>query len=598
MEREGDMVDRNLIKPCVYMLEGLYESTNENDDERLYLTSFEGDFLAASRDFYRLEGERLLRESNAGSYCRHTRKRINEEGDRCRSTLSQTTAPKITRVVEDELIKNKMRGLIEMDSGVKYMVDNDRLEDLELVFDLNSRVDPKKAELTKAIQKRVVEIGSDVNTAAIAASQAQHGPLPEVDGEGTKDAKPGAERVVNQQTAAAIKWVEDVLHLKDKYDTICKAAFQGDQALETALTRSFSEFINAFPRSSEYISLFIDENMKKGIKGKTESEVDMLLDKAILLLRYIQDKDMFERYYKKHLCKRLLMAKSLSVDVEKQMISRMKIELGNNFTTKLEAMFTDMSRSEELTAGFRQHVARLGDADPKRIDLSINVLTSMTWPLENMGPSSDNHEKTEMKCIFPPLIERIKQSFERFYAEKHSGRVLTWQAKMGTADIRVTFPRVPGKEAPLSKERRYEFNVSTYAMIVLLLFNDVPPGQSLTFEEIQGRTNIPTNDLTRNLQSLALVQKTKVLTKEPKSKEISPSDRFFFNEGFQSKFLRVKVGVVMSGNKVEAEQERKETEKKNNDSRSFNIEAAVVRIMKLVFPTGTPFLTPSPEVEH
>jgi cullin 3 len=68
------------------------------------------------------------------------------------------------------------------------------------------------------------------------------------------------------------------------------------------------------------------------------------------------------------------------------------------------------------------------------------------------------------------------------------------------------------------------------------------------------------------------------------SKDIKPSDRFSFNEGFQGKFHRIKVGVVTSGNKVESDRERKETERKNDGSRGFCIEAAVVRIMKYVHP--------------
>lgn len=584
MERDGDIIDKHLIKSCIYMLEGLYESSQEDENERLYNTSFEEDFLRASREFYHAEGETLLRESDAGTYCRHTRSRITEEQDRCRSTLSEATTPKIEKVVEEELIQNKIHDLIEMESGVRYMVDNDRLEELGLIYDLNARVDPKKAELTKAIQKRVIEMGTEVNKAAIAASQASQAPSAEA-----KDdkAKAPTEKAVNQQTAAAIVWVEEVLVLKDKFDGIWKTAFESDQPLQTALTRSFTDFINSstFTRGSEYISLFIDENMKKGIKGKTEHEIDIVLDKAITLLRYIQDKDMFERYYKKHLCRRLLMNKSLSNDVEKQMISRMKIELGNNFTLKLEAMFKDMTISEELTAGYKAHVESLGAPDPKRIELGINVLTSMTWPLETMGNLAESDE-AKMECVYPPAIERIKKGFEKFYAEKHSGRMLTWQPNMGTADIRATFPKLSGKEG--SRERKYELNVSTYAMVVLLLFNDLPEGGSLSFEEIQARTNIPSHELIRNLQSLAIAPKTRILLKEPMSKDVKPTDRFTFNGSFQSKFLKLKVGVVSAGNKVESDRERRETEKKNDDSRSFCVEAAVVRIMKYVLPLHHP----------
>ena len=272
------------------------------------------------------------------------------------------------------------------------------------------------------------------------------------------------------------------------------------------------------------------------------------------------------------------MGRSHSIDVEKQMISRMKIELGNSFTLKLEAMFKDMTLSEELTAGYKKHISGLGETDSKHVDLGINVLTSMTWPLETMRGLDDERD-AKMKTIYPPIIEKVKTSFEQFYAQRYSGRVLSWQGNMGTADIKATFPKVPSKDGP-PKVRTHELNVSTYAMIVLLLFNDLPSGASMTFEEIQVKTNIPSNELIRNLQSLAVAPKTRILLKEPMSKDVKPTDRFIFNESFQGKFVKIKVGVVTAGNKVENDKERKETERKNNDSRGYVIEAAIVRIMK------------------
>ena len=577
MEREGDIIDKNLIRSCVYMLEGLYENEEEEESTKLYLTAFEPEFLRVSRDFYQSEARMLLRDSDAGTFCRHTRKRVNEEQDRCRSTLSLLTAPKIKAVIEDELVRNHIREVIELEgSGVKYMLDNDRIGELEMVYELISRVDPKKEELKKALQKRVVELGGDVNAAAIASIQPQAAKPTKAEGEKADgDGKPSTEKPLNQQTAAAIKWVDDVLQLKEKYDEIWRRAFSSDQGLQTALTRSFSDFINAFSRSSEYLSLFFDENMKKGIKGKTENEVDDILDKGVTLLRYIQDKDMFERYYKKHLSRRLLMKRSVSMDVERQMISKMKMEVGNTFTQRIEAMFKDMTVSEDLSSGYKDHVAKLGDPDPKRVELDMHVLTSTMWPLEAMAPSYKDGE-AKPTCIFPSQIEHIKLGFEKFYLDKHSGRQLTWQANMGTADIRAYFAESKGK----IKTR--ELNVSTYAMVILLLFNDLASGESLDFEDIQGKTNIPTNELIRNLQSLAVAPKTRVLIKEPMSKDIKPTDKFFFNESFYSNFTKIKIGVVTSGNRIEADDERKETEKKNNDTRGGIIEAAVVRIMKYV----------------
>lgn len=575
MEREGDFIDTALIRSCIYMLEGLYEKEDE-EATKLYLTIFEPEYLAASEAFYEAEGLSILAQADAGTFCRHAKRRASEEQDRCRSTLSPLTLPKIRAVVEDKFIKKNLREVIALEgSGVKFMLDNDRLNDLDMIYDLSSRVDPKKEELKQAVQSRIVDSGNEINRAA-SISSAVSQPKPSKSGGDKADGedKASAEKPISLQTAAAIKWVDDILNLKEKYDNVLSTAFQSDQVIQTAVSRSFTDFINAFERSSEYLSLFFDENMKKGIKGKTENEVDMLLDKGITLLRYVQDKDMFERYYKKHLSRRLLMKRSVSMDAERQMISKMKMTVGNTFTQKIESMFKDIGISEDLSSNYKMQVSQLGDPDPKRAELDINVLTSTMWPLETMAPSYRD-EESQPVCIFPPQIERIKQGFEKFYLDKHSGRQLTWQANMGTVDLRAYFHRMKGKKTR-------EINVSTYAMVILMLFNNLPPGQSYTCEEIQAKTNIPLNELTRNLQSLAVAQKNRILIKEPMSKDVKDDDKFFFNENFNSPFQRIKIGVVTGGNKVEDSEERRETEKKNNDTRGGTIEAAIVRIMKYV----------------
>lgn len=572
MEREGDIIDKSLIRSCIYMLEGLYETEDETTATKLYLTSFEPEFLAASELFYKNEGQVLLRNDNAGDFCKNIKNRLNEEADRCRSTLSPLTIPKIRSVLETELIKQYMPDIIKLpNTGVHFMLDNFRVDELEMIYELISKVDPRKEELKTTVQTRIVELGSEINK--VAASNVPTQPTRPENDKVEGETKTTTERPINQQTTAALKWVDDVIQLKGKYDQILNIAFQADQGLQSAFSRSFTDFINAFPRCSEYLSLFFDENMKKGIKGKTENEVDLLLDRGITLLRYIQDKDMFEHYYKKHLSRRLLMKRSVSMDAERQMISKMKLEVGNTFTRRIEAMFSDIAVSEDLTSSFKNHVASLGDPDPRRCELDINVLTTTIWPLDATSRSSRDGEMA-LDFIFPPSIGSLKQGFETFYLSKHSGRRLTWHPSMGTAEIRAYFPESKGK----IKTR--ELNVSTYAMVILVLFNDVPSGASLSCEEIQAKTNIPIDELTRNLQSLAVAPKTRILLKSPMSKDVKPSDKFSFNESFYSQFTKIKIGVVTAANKVEDQDERQSTETKNNDSRGVFVEAVIVRIMK------------------
>ncbi|PYI11415.1 SCF ubiquitin ligase subunit CulC [Aspergillus sclerotiicarbonarius CBS 121057] len=576
LERSGHIIDRALIRHCIYMLEGLYETITEEESSKLYLTVFEPAFLEASRKFYQAEGRRLLETGDAATFCKSATERLSEETERCIDTLSSLTEAKIKDVLDNELIKNNIAEVVKLEgTGARNMLDNDRIDNLRSVYVLSARVDSKKTPLTTAVQRRIVEMGKEINASAIAAAApSSAGKKPEA-GEKKPSEK---EKPVNQQTVAAIKWVDDILGLKQKFDNIWQNAFHGDQVMQSAITSSFSEFINlsqgaADSRSSEYLSLFFDENLKKGIKGKTDSEVDTLLDNGITLLRYIKDKDMFEAYYKKHLSRRLLMKRSVSMDAERQMISKMKMEVGNQFTQRLEAMFKDMTISEDLTSSYKEHVRQSSDPDQKRVELDINVLTSTMWPMEIM--SNVRSEDVQLSCIFPKEIESVKQSFEQFYLGKHNGRKLSWQASMGTADIRATFQRSNGKT------QRHELNVSTYAMIILLLFNDIPAGESLTYTEIQAQTRIPDHDLIRNLQSLAVAPKTRVLKKDPMSKDVKPTDKFFFNHDFQSPFMKVRIGVVSgSANKVENQDQRKETEKKMSEERGASIEAAIVRIMK------------------
>ncbi|EON68584.1 hypothetical protein W97_07842 [Coniosporium apollinis CBS 100218] len=62
--------------------------------------------------------------------------------------------------------------------------------------------------------------------------------------------------------------------------------------------------------------------------------------------------------------------------------------------------------------------------------------------------------------------------------------------------------------------------------------------------------------------------------------DVKPSDRLNFNKDFVGRLHKIKVGVAAAGNNVETDREREPTEKRNNNSRGFSIEAAVVRIMK------------------
>ncbi len=52
----------------------------------------------------------------------------------------------------------------------------------------------------------------------------------------------------------------------------------------------------------------------------------------ITIFRYLQDKDVFESFYKNFLAKRLLDSRRILEDAEKEVIKKLKEECGYNFT--------------------------------------------------------------------------------------------------------------------------------------------------------------------------------------------------------------------------------------------------------------------------
>jgi len=290
------------------------------------------------------------------------------------------------------------------------MLTNDKIDDLTRMFQLFRRVDPNHKILTSGFTAHIQAIGKEINSGFVQPA-----------GKSKEREPSNSETTIN----AALKWVELVLELKAKHEHILAEAFGNEAKMKSCVVEGFSSFININPKTPEFISLFIDENLKKGIKGKTEQETDTILDNATILFRYLKDKDVFERYYKSHLAKRLLQNRSVSDDAERGMLTKLRLVAGYAFTTKLEGMFKDMKVSRDLMADYKLHISHSRVEDDKTPELSVSILTSTYWPL-SFSLSGGGLGK----CIFPPIVEKAKSSFSQFYLGRHSGRQLSWHAGM------------------------------------------------------------------------------------------------------------------------------------------------------------------------
>lgn len=536
-ERRGEVVDRGAVKNACQMLMVL-----GIDSRAVYEEDFERPFLEQSAEFYRSESQKFLGENSASVYIKKVEARINEEAERATHYLDSTTEEPIVRVLEEELISKHMKTIVEMEnSGVVHMLKNNKTDDLACMYKLFIRVINGLKTMCDCISVYLREQGK-----AIVSEEGEDG-------------------------KNAILYIQSMLDLKDRFDHFLHESFSDDKQFKQMISKDFEYFINLNPKSPEYLSLFIDEKLKKGVKGMTEQEIETVLDKSMVLFRFLQEKDVFERYYKQHLARRLLLNKSGSDDSEKNMISKLKTECGCQFTSKLEGMFKDMTVSNTIMEEFKGFLST-AQVNLSGVDLTVRVLTTGFWPTQSATP----------RCNIPSSARIAFENFRRFYLAKHSGRQLTLQPQLGNADLNATFYGAKRDDdasgASSSKgPRKHIIQVSTYQMCVLMLFNN---RDKWTYEEIKNETDIPEKDLMRAIQSLAIGKiAQRILQKEPKTKEIEPSHVLSVNDQFTSKLFRVKIQTV-AANKGEAEPERKETRTKVDEDRKHEIEAAIVRIMK------------------
>uniref|UniRef100_A0A6Q2WZP6 Cullin family profile domain-containing protein n=1 Tax=Esox lucius TaxID=8010 RepID=A0A6Q2WZP6_ESOLU len=467
-ERNGETVDRSLLRSLLGML----------SDLQVYKESFEERFLTDTNRLYAAEGQRLMQERDVPEYLHHVARRLEEENDRVISYLDQSTQKPLISNVEKQLLGEHMAAILQ--KGLSILLDGNRVTELALLYQLFSKVKGGLPTLLQHWRDYIKSFGGEIVG------------TPEKD----KD------------------MVQDLLDFKDKMDNVTQGCFNRNESFINAMKEAFEAFINKRPnKPAELIAKYVDSKLRAGNKEATEEELERILDKIMIIFRFIH-------------------------------------ECGAAFTSKLEGMFKDMELSKDVMIQFKQYTQN--QSEPSQIELTVNILTMGYWPTY-----------TPMEVHLPPEMVKLQEVFKLFYLGKHSGRKLQWQPTLGHAVLRTEF-----------KEGKKELQVSLFQTLVLLMFNEA---EEFSVEEIKSATGIEEGELRRTLQSLAC-GKARVLNKNPRGKDVEDGDRFNFNNEFRHKLFRIKINQIQMKETVE---EQVSTTERVFQDRQYQIDAAVVRIMKM-----------------
>eukprot|EP00871_Galdieria_phlegrea_P003715 jgi/Galph1/4344/GphlegSOOS_G3022.1 len=541
-ERQSEVVDQSLIQAVVSIFIEL-----GNGSLKLYTEELESFYLASVAEYCKQVSSRWAEEDSFPMYMIRVEDTLQDEVTRCKTYFIEQTEERSLLICESELLDaHQQKLLLKEHSGFIPLLLQGRKDDLARWYRLFSR-----PGVTRGIEPAAEMLREQILQ------------------EGNAIVKSFRERVEltlkssGDKSMSSRQLIEQLMEIHERYMGVIVSCLGNNARFYRAVKEAFESFLNQPLGSAsfaEILSNYCDSLLKVGGEARdlSETQIEERLDQAIKLFSYLSEKDLFGEFYRKQLSKRLLFQRSLSEDLERSFITKLKMTCGSQYTSKLEGMVTDMHLSQDMQEAFRSWTkSYTAQSLMGNVEFSITVLTTGHWP---------TYKSDDLRL--PEELTKCLSVFQEFYDSRTSQRKLRWVHSLGVGTLSCS-------GFPLAKVKNFELQVSTHQMCILLLFNET---NRLSLRWICEQLNVDNNE-----QDLEGIRKYLLSLCNPKypiliRKETDGNEEFYeINLQFAPYQRRIKIPLLMA----RINQEEKEAARSAVDEdRRHAIEAAIVRIMK------------------
>eukprot|EP00049_Salpingoeca_infusionum_P008577 m.142202 g.142202 ORF g.142202 m.142202 type:complete len:734 (-) comp14052_c0_seq1:249-2450(-) len=511
----------NVLKSISSMLIQVGDNDKHFD---FYDQTVQQKLLTQAQDFH-LESAGHFQSCSTSEYLQFLLQRLDFERTLVLECLDEQTMPKLKQIVMSTLLEPYITDILSLPCGFSSMIDVGNHAELSNMYILYHEIADGPKVLLKAFRQHVEHLAST----ALAAT--------------ALDPK------------AAVPAMMKLVGILQKMSDISETCFQKnslpDELFLRAIASGFNSALVSCQHGAEYLARAFDDILKNSEKTMTGDEARTSVKELMRLFKMLDDRDIFERYYKQQLARRLLLNKSASDELERFVLQLLRAECGHSFTQKLEGMFKDTLLAPEINSNFADHAA----CQRLAFKMEVQVLTTGYWPF-TPNPTAFN---------LPPVLLDACSAFESCYLSQHSGRKLTWDPTFGSAELLFT---------PAVSKKRLTLVAYPLQMAVLLQFNR---SSTHTLRSLLDATQAAEADIKTCLKTLA-GGKTRVLKKVDPTPKIGMDDKFIVYEKLNPSSARVKLPQVYG--KAQRSADRKDVTARTQVDRAHAVEAAIVRVMK------------------
>jgi len=494
-----------------------------------YKESFEKETIKFIKD----KANADIHSMSAPEYITSALKFINEEIIREKEYINPIFHNEINKIIYKYLVGENAEELGKMETGIPYMFTNKRIEELKKAYQLINLYPDSLKVLTTAFQPYIKKRGEEINE----------------NKEISKDPK---------------KFIPELIKLKKEMDNLVEDCFDNNNNFQDTKNKAFSNFMNK-DFYAKQLSNYTDFCMKIGFKGKSEEEVENMLNEILGLFKCLNTKLVFSIDANNKMSDRLIKNKTISTNYEKKLISKLKQEQGVNYVSKMTQMMNDLDKNKKEIDDYKSLPHR---GMPNGIKFNVQVVSQSAWEI---------NKKSMEKIEIPKFLSVCIDDFEKFYYRKHNGQKLMWC--LGLSKLEIQYLCFKNK------------NISTSTLPQYLALLQLEKYNKLTLSKIAEILGCHINTILTDISGLVYNpsfnpqgQKEKGLilgTFDDKNKEFKETDEIYFNNNFtyaRQKFQTLPLPLKKSASESkETELEEAQITKKYQDN---ILQATLTRIMK------------------